>query len=508
TKDEFRTFTKDSLKQGVIITPEFDMPGHAGAFTAYNPELGTAPGSYSLDLTKKDIVYPFLENLFLEYISGDDPVFVNKDVHIGCDEYGGDSMLYLDFVKHFINFINENGKHPRMWGSFNAHPVPEGFDMPSDATAYMWNAGQSNALTNLALGFDYISVDDSQLYIVPRGGTAAGSYTDYLRNESLYNSWKVSDHDSIPSAHPSQLGALFACWNDVAGSVRYTSYQVFERIFPSIPMLAQRTWSQENQVEYGEFKDVTGNVLKAGPGTDIDVHPQGNEEGTVLSYDFEDGTAADTSGSGNDGVLNGATVVEDPEKGMVASFDGAGTIETALRGIQYPYTISMDIKPDASNTGDATLFSSSYEQFHDLPAGYKYSFIDGALQLKQGENGVVGYTKEWVSHNFGVALTPGVWQNILIQGTEESMVLYIDGREAGRVDRGSGPVMSFVCPLEMIGENFIGRIDNLMISNKDIPQPRNLALGKTAVSNNSELPDRFWPTGDRRQRGDPLGIRI
>ena len=39
-----------------------------------------------LDLFKPE-TYQFADNLFKEYLKGDDPVFVGKRVHIGTDEY-------------------------------------------------------------------------------------------------------------------------------------------------------------------------------------------------------------------------------------------------------------------------------------------------------------------------------------------------------------------------------------------------------------------------------------
>ena len=45
TKDEFRSFILNSRKVGVDITPEFDTPGHSGAFIRARPDLFEVKGT-------------------------------------------------------------------------------------------------------------------------------------------------------------------------------------------------------------------------------------------------------------------------------------------------------------------------------------------------------------------------------------------------------------------------------------------------------------------------------
>ena len=57
----------------------------------YQPDImvGESPEFFYylfLDLFKPE-TYQFADDLFKEYLKGDDPVFVGKRVHIGTDEY-------------------------------------------------------------------------------------------------------------------------------------------------------------------------------------------------------------------------------------------------------------------------------------------------------------------------------------------------------------------------------------------------------------------------------------
>ncbi len=66
----------------------------------------------------KKEVYDFLDTLFDEYLSGDHPVFVGPDVHIGTDEYNlKEAEQFRYFTEYYLKYITKYGKNPRLWGS-------------------------------------------------------------------------------------------------------------------------------------------------------------------------------------------------------------------------------------------------------------------------------------------------------------------------------------------------------------------------------------------------------
>ena len=106
-KEEFRQFQKDAAKIGVNIIPEIDVPAHSLAFTHFRKELGTEKyGMDHLDLYNPNVI-TFLDSLFTEYLEGDDPVFVGKQVHIGTDEY---SNAEKETVERFRAFTDQIGR--------------------------------------------------------------------------------------------------------------------------------------------------------------------------------------------------------------------------------------------------------------------------------------------------------------------------------------------------------------------------------------------------------------
>ena len=80
TKKEFRKFILDCRAMGVDIIPEFDTPGHSGAFTKVRPDLmlqATAKRKVPAirrairfsENVMKDIVTGSIETLVLEHWS-------------------------------------------------------------------------------------------------------------------------------------------------------------------------------------------------------------------------------------------------------------------------------------------------------------------------------------------------------------------------------------------------------------------------------------------------------
>jgi hexosaminidase len=95
TQDEIREIVAYARARGIRVVPEFDMPGHATSWLVGHPELGSAPGPYtierragifdpSLDPTREE-VYTFLDAFLGEMAA----LFPDAYMHIGGDENEG-----------------------------------------------------------------------------------------------------------------------------------------------------------------------------------------------------------------------------------------------------------------------------------------------------------------------------------------------------------------------------------------------------------------------------------
>ena len=121
TKDGFRQFQKDAAKICVNVIPEIDVPAHSLCFSRFRDGFGSEEyGLDHLDLFNPN-VYTFLDSLFTEYLEGDDPVFVGKNVHIGTDEYSNKDKKVVEqfraFTDHYLRLVQSFGKQPWLWGA-------------------------------------------------------------------------------------------------------------------------------------------------------------------------------------------------------------------------------------------------------------------------------------------------------------------------------------------------------------------------------------------------------
>lgn len=112
TQNEIREIIQYANDRGIRVMPEFDVPGHATSFLVAFPELGSAPGPYSLqrnagifdptlDPTNEN-TYTMLDKLFTEMAM----LFPDEYFHIGGDENEGH---HWDSNENIQQFMKENG---------------------------------------------------------------------------------------------------------------------------------------------------------------------------------------------------------------------------------------------------------------------------------------------------------------------------------------------------------------------------------------------------------------
>jgi hexosaminidase len=110
TQDQVREVLAYARERGIRVVPEFDLPGHTGAWLLGHPELAASPGPFepirkwgifdvSLDPSREE-VYAFLEE-FLTEMAG---LFPDEYLHIGGDEVRG-----RDWNENLQEFLYAHG---------------------------------------------------------------------------------------------------------------------------------------------------------------------------------------------------------------------------------------------------------------------------------------------------------------------------------------------------------------------------------------------------------------
>ena len=420
-KDEFRQFQKDAAKMGVNIIPEIDVPAHSLAFTHYRKEFGTEKyGVDHLDLFNPN-VYSFLDSLFTEYLEGEDPVFVGKQVHIGTDEYSNAEKETVEkfraFTDHYIRHIESFGKQACVWGALT-HAKGDTPVKSENVIMHIWYNGYANPTDMKEQGYQLISIPDGSVYIVP----AAGYYYDYLNLPYLYNSWNptVIGNQKFEFGDPAILGGMYAVWNDVAGN-GISVDDIHHRCYPGLQTIAASTWSPTYKtVPFEEFNQKRETLSEA-PG----VNEMGIIKGEPNSVVYE---------------------LDVVKPGKVYP----------VKEASYGYTISFHLDAAKEERG-ALLFSNKDTEF------YLSSPIDGRM----------AFVRDGYLNTFDYYVREGWDADIRIECTNTATRLYVNGKlvdELKRAKRWASEKTSYdyvptlFFPLEKAG-NFKSLITDLKVEN-------------------------------------------
>jgi hexosaminidase len=245
TQEQVKDVLAYARERGIRVVPEFDMPGHATSWLAGYPELGSAPGPFSLvrawgifdfvlDPSREE-VYAFLDR-FLGEMAG---LFPDAYFHIGGDEvtprewnesravsdflYSHDLADADDLQAHFnarVNLILS--RHQKRMVGWDEVLSPE---LPKSIVIQSWRG--PDALARAAgLGFD--------------GILANGYYLDLMQKASFHYL-----NDPIPQkstlseeARRHILGGEACMWGEFVNPETIDS-----RIWPRAAAVAERLWS-------------------------------------------------------------------------------------------------------------------------------------------------------------------------------------------------------------------------------------------------------------------------
>ena len=375
TKKEFVEFQQDAFAQFVEIIPEIDAPAHTLAFTHYKPEIGSKEyGMDHLDLFHPE-TYKFMDNLFNEYLAGENPVFVGPKVHIGTDEYSNKDQKvvekFREFTDRYIKVVESYGKQVCVWGALT-HAKGTTPVKSENVIMSAWYNGYADPKEMVKQGYKLISVPDGLLYIVP----AAGYYFDYLDTKMLYNEWTPAHvgKEVFDEKDPAILGGMFAVWNDHIGN-GISVKDVHHRTFPALQTLSAKMWTGKNVTVSFDAFDAQRHALSEAPGVNqmgkIGDKPALVYESDKLTPDFT----------------------------------------TPFEEIGYDYTVSFDIEGRDEVRG-AELFRSSNAVFY----------------LSDPISGSMGFARDGYLSTFKFRLYEGEKAHIEIQGDNQTTLLKVNGK--------------------------------------------------------------------------------
>ena len=419
SKKEFRELVRHGERVGVEIIPEIDVPAHSLAFTKYRPELGSDEfGMDHLNLRRPDLVYPFVDALFKEYLEGPDPVFSGPRVNIGTDEYSNrDSAVveeFRHFTDHYIRLIESYGKQAVLWGSLT-HAKGKTPVKVDNVLMNVWSNDYARPQEMKELGYQMVSIPDGMIYIVP----AAGYYYDYLNCEWLYNNWTPARIGNVQFEEGDKQieGGMFAVWNDHCGN-GISVDDIHHRLFPALQTIAAKTWTGYRvSFTYPQFKQMRENLSEA-PGI--------NRLGRLCPCS--------------------PTYTEKRVK---------PNQKMGIERMGYDYVVSFDIDYKKEEAG-TVLFDNGEARFY----------------LTDPVQGRVGFVRDGYLFTFNYVLQPGK-HTVSVEGTNSYTHLFVDGKMVSALDRHwqyynertkMAVVPTLVFPLAKAGK-FNSKVTNLEVRN-------------------------------------------
>ncbi|HEX7774255.1 MAG TPA: family 20 glycosylhydrolase, partial [Pyrinomonadaceae bacterium] len=255
TQEQVKEIIAYARDRGIRVMPEFDIPGHSTSWLVGHPELGSAPGPYTierrpgifepaLDPTREE-VYKFLETFLGEMAA----LFPDEYLHIGGDENEGkqwdrnpaiqdymkkkgikdNHALQAYFNTRLLKILQKHGKKMIGWDEILQ---PE---LPKDVVIHSWRG--TAALAEAARkGYD--------------GILSNGYYIDLIQPASQHYVPDPLPADSTltPEEAKHVLGGEATMWAEWV-----TPETIDSRIWPRTAAIAERLWSPRNVTEVADM---------------------------------------------------------------------------------------------------------------------------------------------------------------------------------------------------------------------------------------------------------------
>ena len=245
TQEQAREIIAYARERGIRVVPEFDLPGHATAWLVGHPELGSAPGPYTierkagifepaLDPTREE-TYKFLDTFFGEMAA----LFPDAYLHIGGDENEGkqwdrnpqiqaymkekgikdNHALQSHFNQRLLAILKKHGKIMMGWDEI-FQP-----DLPKEVVIHSWRG--TEALAEAA----------RKSY---KGVLSNGYYIDLIFPTSQHYAVDPIPAGSTLTAEEAArvLGGEATMWSEWVSPETIDS-----RIWPRTAAIAERLWS-------------------------------------------------------------------------------------------------------------------------------------------------------------------------------------------------------------------------------------------------------------------------
>jgi len=259
TRAEMREIIEYAARRHIVVVPEIDMPGHAGAAIRTYPRLDG--GAHTFNPARPE-TYEFLESALRDVME----LFPSPWIHLGGDEVNrsawdknvevrkkiraeglsGSQALENEFVDRMVRFIQQQGRIPLGWDEIVAAK-------PSPGTVIFWWRHDKPEMLVQALAEGYPVV------LTPR----SPCYFDYPQDKSYPQiGWKLINTPEavyrgpavpagIPPAQLAQILGVEGClWTEHIDALPYLEFMAM----PRMAALAEMAWTPDQHRDFVDFK--------------------------------------------------------------------------------------------------------------------------------------------------------------------------------------------------------------------------------------------------------------
>jgi hexosaminidase len=248
TQEQVAEVIAYAAERGLRVIPEFDMPGHAGAWMVGYPELASAPGPYEIqrqwgvfdpvmDPTREE-TYQFLDGFIGEMAA----LFPDEYFHIGGDENNGKQWqanpqiqefmrahgyhttaeLQTYFNQRVLQIVQKHGKKMVGWDEILTPDLPKGTVVQS------WRGYKS---LDYAARAGYGTIWSTEYYLDHMGPAEYHYLSDPL----------PADEKLTPEQASHVVGGEVCAWGEFLSPENIDS-----RIWPRTAAIAERFWSPQD----------------------------------------------------------------------------------------------------------------------------------------------------------------------------------------------------------------------------------------------------------------------
>jgi hexosaminidase len=254
SRADLREIVAYAARRHIVVVPEIDMPGHAGAATRAYPQLDG--GKHTFNPAREE-TFDFLEHTLRDVMG----VFPSPWIHFGGDEVDhsqwqvsaglkAEGITRPDqmegwFVRRMAGFISQQGRTPMGWDEIAAAKPA------TNTVVFWWRHNKPQVLKQaLAAGYSVVLAPRSPCYFdYPQDKSQPGiGWKLWNTPEAVYGGPEIPA--DVSAAQRDQILGVEACvWTERISTVPRLEFM----LLPRMVALAEMAWTPDDARNYAQF---------------------------------------------------------------------------------------------------------------------------------------------------------------------------------------------------------------------------------------------------------------